>query len=411
MFFEEFELPAEMVLLDSLNTTNQGVLVVGEEVDDFFGKTSATGYSRLYIENTTPRPKENALLDSIFFHLNVTGVDGQDLDKPKKFFVHKLTEPIKDINYFNFDKVAYEEAPFASAEVTFGKKKDSLLTLSVKEDFAEEIFNKLKLGIEFNDLFSFREYFPGIAVKANEGENTTVNVGLGLKTGMSIYYHYEGDSVSKFYPVITSKSRNFNGITSDRSGTPTEIITEASKTYDIGTKVGMKAGVGLVIKVDTSPFDQFLDTLGGVTFNQVAISVGGIDEQLPGENPISYFSLYFTDEANKFLSNSNGDYFTVQADAKAQVINKGGDSYEPAVGNFAFVDYDLESKIYSEQLASYMNAVFRGSLTRKDWILYGGYVLNENRVSIDPDLFRRSIRQFVVDKNKIKVKVVYSKSN
>ena len=43
VFFAEFDLPAEVVLLDSFNTTNQGLLVVGEEVDPYFGKTTGIG--------------------------------------------------------------------------------------------------------------------------------------------------------------------------------------------------------------------------------------------------------------------------------------------------------------------------------------------------------------------------------
>lgn len=52
VFFQEFDLPAKVVLLDSFNTTNQGVLIVGEEEDPFFGKTSGIGFSRMYIDSS-----------------------------------------------------------------------------------------------------------------------------------------------------------------------------------------------------------------------------------------------------------------------------------------------------------------------------------------------------------------------
>ena len=52
VFYKEFKLDAKVVLLDSfntVNTVNQGLLVIGNESDPFFGKTEATGYTRMYI--------------------------------------------------------------------------------------------------------------------------------------------------------------------------------------------------------------------------------------------------------------------------------------------------------------------------------------------------------------------------
>src|SRR5690606_14942559 len=66
VFYQEFVLDAQMVLLDSFSTTNSNVLVVGNESDDLFGKTESTGYSRLYIDAAKDRPAGEAILDSMF---------------------------------------------------------------------------------------------------------------------------------------------------------------------------------------------------------------------------------------------------------------------------------------------------------------------------------------------------------
>src|SRR5690606_8419443 len=86
VFYEEFALDAQLVLLDSFNTVNavnSAVLVVGNESDPYFGKTDATGYSRLYIEATKDRPTDEAILDSMFFNMDVVSVNGADLENPK----------------------------------------------------------------------------------------------------------------------------------------------------------------------------------------------------------------------------------------------------------------------------------------------------------------------------------------
>ena len=63
--------------------------------------------------------------------------------------------------------------------------------------------------------------------------------------------------------------------------------------------------------------------------------------------------------------------------------------------------------MYSQLVTSHVNAIFRGQLTRKDWLLYGGF--SSSKVGTGGDIFRQSLRQFVVDSNKIKLKVIYSK--
>ncbi|WP_158530483.1 DUF4270 family protein [Algoriphagus yeomjeoni] len=395
--FEEFELPAQVVLLDSFNTTNQSVLVVGEEEDDFFGKTSGTGYSRMYINSSATRPDIDAILDSIFFSLNILTIDGADLDEPKYFSIHKLTEPILDTLYYNFDELSYEASPFSSGEIVFGEATDSLASFQVEEPFAEEIFSKMKTGVEFNDLFSFRDYFPGIALKAREGDNASIGVGVGSSTGLKIYYHYEGDTTSTLYNITTASSRSFNGVKSDRSGTPTSIVTETKTAYDVGPLVGIKSNLGMVIKLDTSPFDAFLDTLSGVTFNQVLLELGEIEPRAETELVPANISIYFTDSSNEILTTSTGTPLTVQADGYPQVIVGENGDETPNTSYPAALLYDSEARDYSELITSHVNALFRGNLTRKDWLLY-------NSDS------KKSLSQLIVNNNKIKVKVIYSRS-
>lgn len=399
--------------MDSFSTTNQVVLTVGEEEDDFFGKTSGEGYTRLSFDTNATLPEEDALLDSVLFFLNVRSIDGSDLDEPKYYSVHKLTDQILDTLYYNFDELPYETSPFASGEIVFGDKSDTLVSLKVAPEFAEELFAEMKAGIYFNNIFSFRDYLPGVAIKAREGDNTTIGVGLGTGTGILTYYHYEGDTVSKGYGITASvrlsdgsiaPSRAFSGIKSDRSGTPTQVVTETKKAYDVGPLVGMKSGLGMVIKLDTSPLDAFLDTLSGVTFNQVVLDLGEIESQAETQKPPIGITMYFTDARNEILETSTGIPLSVQADGAPQIF-VGEDGVEsPNTANPTALIYDSEDKMYSQFITSHVNALYRGQLTRRDWLLYADLPASNG------DDFKRSLRQFVVDKNKIKVKVIYSRS-
>ena len=406
VFYKEIPLDAQVVLLDSFNTTNAGVLIVGDEEDPYFGKTRSTAYTRLHIESGSERPRTDAILDSVFFTLATVSVNGSDLDKKKKYSVHLLSEPLLDTLYYNFSKLPYQTSPIAEIEVVFKTAKDTLLNAPMNTVVANEIFAKVKRGTEFNSLFNFRKYLPGVAIVPRAGDNTTAGFSLGGNTGISFFYHYLGDTIAKKYSITTFSSRSFNGIESDRRGTPTEVVRDYQKSYSTGNIVGMKSGLGLAMRLNTRPLDTFLDTLSGVVFNQVTLEIGPIEEQDKGQTPISGMVMKFVDSQNRvLLSTINKAELHLQGDGQLQVIEQEDGTKVP--NNFfpssAILSYEATAKVQRVGLSSYMNALVKKELKRQDLLLY----------AITPntgDDFKRSLRQFKVNKDKVKISVIYSKT-
>lgn len=406
VFYKEIPLNAQVVLLDSFNTTNAGILIVGDEEDPYFGKTRSTAYTRLYIEQGAERPKAEALLDSVFFNLATVSVNGADLDKKKKYAVHLLSQPLEDTLYYNFSKLPYAANPIAEVEVIFKDTKDTLIKAPLSPVLANEIFAKLKRGNEFDNLFNFRKYLPGVAVVPRAGDNATAGFSLGGNTGITFYYHNTGDTTRLKYTINTFSSRSFNGVESDRRGTPTEVVRDYQKSYSTGALVGMKSGLGLAIRLDTSPLDAFLDTIKGVVFNQVTLQMGPIEEPVKGQTPISGMVIKFIDSKNEvLLSSINQAELHVQGDGQVQVIedekgNKVPNNFFPSS---AIIGYETTSKLQRAGISSYMNALYKKELQRKDWLLY----------AITPntgDDLKRSLRQFKVNKDKVVITVIYSKT-
>lgn len=408
VFYKEFTLDAQVVLLDSFNTTNSGVLLVGNEVDDYFGKTSSTAFTRLYIDQTAVRPKSDAVLDSVFFNFSTVSINGSNLDKPKKYRVHLLTEPIQDTLYYNFSKLSYNPIPILEADITFKDKKDTIVKVPITNQvFINDLFSKLKRGQEFDNLFSFRRYLPGVAITAREGDNATAGFSSGTNTGITVYYHALGDTTALKYSISTLSSRSFNSISSDRKGTPTEVVKDYLKSYSTGQILGMKSGLGLAIRVDTDPIDAFLDTLEGVIFNQVNFTIGAIENQDAGNVPISAMVLKFVDSQNRvLLSSLNKAELHVQADGQAQALDDGKGTLIPnyLFASSAVLEYNSVDKIYRAGISSHLNAIYRGKIQRQDWLLYPSTPKDLS------DDFKRSLRQFKVNKDKIKVTVIYSKT-
>ena len=406
VFYKEIPLNAQVVLLDSFNTTNAGILIVGDEEDPYFGKTRSTAYTRMYIEQGSVRPKADAILDSVFFNLAAVSVNGTDLDKKKKYAVHLLAKPLEDTLYYNFSKLPYQANAIAELEVAFKETKDTLLKARLNAVLGSDIFGKLKRGNEFDNLINFRKYLPGVAIVPRAGDNTTTGFSLGGNTGITFHYHNAGDTTKFTYKITTFSSRSFNGIESDRSGTPTAVVQDYQKSYSTGAIVGMKSGLGLAIRLDTSPLDAFLDTIKGVVFNQVTLQMGPIEEPLKGQTPISGMVMKFIDSKNQvLLSSINQAELHVQGDGQVQVVedakgNKVPNNFFPSS---AIINYETTSKLQRSGISSYMNALYKKELQRKDWLLY----------AITPntgDDFKRSLRQFKVNKDKVVMTVIYSKT-
>ncbi|MCH7414612.1 DUF4270 domain-containing protein [Belliella sp. R4-6] len=405
VFYTEIPLSASMVLLDSLNTTNSESLVVGGLTDSFFGKTEAIGFSRLAIGPSATRPSENAVLDSVKFHFRIESVIGDDLSGSKSLSVHLLTESILDTTYYNFDRLDFDPNPIAQGSFNFSARQDTAVSVEMESGFSDFIFEELKKGDAFRDVFSFRNLIPGIALQGNIEENTSTAIRVGNATGIIVYFKNEGDTVSRRYAITTAQSRHFNHINSDRSGTPTAVITEPGRSYDIGSRVGIKSGVGLVMKLDTSPISDFLDTLANVTFNDIILEMGPLGSESATNRPPSNLFLYFTDDSNGFLRATSGQLISVQADNQPQIATDVNGNIIPSVASPGTFVYVNTSNIYRQRLTSYMNAVYRQGLQRNDFLISPSSPAEQNSV----DNFIKTLRGFDLDQNSIKLKIYYSK--
>jgi hypothetical protein len=414
VFYKEIPLSASMVLLDSFSTTRSGAMVVGGDVSPFFGKTEATAYSRLSFNPGGKAPTEEAIFDSAKFHLNIGALSGTGFNQIKTFTIHRLQEQILDTTYYNFNSLPFEES--AIAEGSFILKADTInaVSMDLENELALDLFNKLKSKDPvFDNLFSFRDYFPGIAITGDPEQQVTASIAPGSGTGISLYYHYKDDTVATVYPINTIQSRYFNQIQNDRTGTPTEQITEAGVAYELdGNLIGSKANIGLVIKLDTDPISDFLDTLTNVTFNQFSLEMGPLENFPETKRPISNIIMYFADDDNKIMQRKDGNRISVQDEGQAQIDGTDAEGdIVPSVSRPNSLIFNSEKFTYSQQLNSYVNAIYRSGLERTDLILYprSPNTSTASPIAVADDEFRHSLREYIVNKNTIKLKIYYSK--
>jgi len=422
VFYTEIPLSASMVLLDSLNTTNANVLMAGGDISPFFGTTEAIGFSRM---NFVPynrdipaaaRPNATSVLDSARFQFTITNqITANSFAENKTISVHRLLEPIQDITYYSTDKLAYDESPIALGSYRLQAGRDTIVSTELNPVVANDFFDRLKANDPiFNDVFSFREYFPGIAIKGNVEEQAGIPVSV-LNTGMVLYYRNEGDTVSRRFLISTAESRSFNHINNNRTGTPLENVQQSNTPYEVGDLVGLKANTGLVMKINTAPLKNFMDTLQNVVFNQVILEMGPIEGNLEGFRPFDFLYMFYAMNNTGWFSNP--EYRRVERDPR-----QGQRDPEPAT-----LSYLADSRLYRQSITSYTNNLYRTGQENRDLIIHPDNPdlpvgPNRNLSSVQtvdtqrltaqqrPNLdYKESLRQLIVNQNTIKLKVYYSK--
>ncbi|WP_235941605.1 DUF4270 family protein [Cyclobacterium roseum] len=411
VFYEEIPLSPYLVLADSFNTTSQGRLLVGGDQSEFFGTTQAIGYSRLSFNPNGIPPEPDALFDSAVFTMNVVDLIGEDFDEEKAFRVHRLTEPILDTAYYNFNHLSFEEdKTIASGSFLLEPDTVNQLRMDVSPDLSAELFEKLTTDDPvFDDIFAFRDYFPGIAITGDPGQNTSLSLATGSGTGMVLYYHYDGDTVSTAYPINTIQSRHFNGILNDRQGSDISSVVERGEAYEVpGERVGTKAGLGLMVKLDMSALHGFLDTLENITFNQIMLEVGPVEEYPEFKAPYNPLVMYFATEDNEIYRRFDGEKVAIQAEGQGHTGLDPEGNVVPTTNNQTGLIYNSEDRLYANQITSYVNAIYRSGLVRTDLFFYPNIPSTE-RNPVTSDAFKRSLREFKLPKENIKLKVYYTR--
>ncbi|WP_293015936.1 DUF4270 family protein [Mongoliibacter sp.] len=400
--FVEIPLSASVVLQDSFSTINSNNLIFGNDESDFFGKTEARSYTRLFFNREIPRPANDAVLDSVRFNFNVRTVLADEHSTEKTIRVHKLEEQIRDIVYYNFNSLNFESEPFLEAKIDFSERRDTIISVKDESDFTKKIFEDLKEGSAFQDVFTFREYLAGIVFTGNEDENVSMTLRPGNNTGMVFFYRNTGDTVSRAYPIATgvnnNVARHFNQIDRNPEGTPSAGLIEPWKAFDLDGKAGSMNNTGILVRLDMSPLDAFLDTLENVTFNRASLEVGPVLNATDTRRPPQLHTMYFTNETNRVLLRNDGRPMAVHPDNFPQVDPE---TDEPIWSETpAYLAFDAESQIYTQMITSHINALYRRKFQRRDFLLYP--IVGNN------DDYRQSLRSYIFNSNDVKLKIYYS---
>ncbi|ASZ11443.1 DUF4270 domain-containing protein [Chitinophaga pendula] len=246
----------QTVLLDSIVTSNTGVLLAGTHQDPAFGKSTADGYFQL----TLPADKkldDRAVYDSLVVLLVPDGGIYGDSTNQQELNIYEVTEPIKlpdnSVVFYNTSQFKTSATPLGSFKgLVYPARGDTVrIKLAAK---GAALFDLLKRQTdEVSTQDQFLNYLKGLSLKGGAGNKAVVGFRLG--DGLLItrlYYHLDNvlpEPKTMDFPLYKS-DLSFNHVSTDRSGTTLSALSANNRSLS-STLTGNQTFVQLLSQVTT----------------------------------------------------------------------------------------------------------------------------------------------------------------
>ena len=249
------------VLIDTIETTGTGVMLLGSMHDDTFGDVNVHSYCTLGIPSEYYLV-DNDTFDSLNLVIKYSGYSLGDTTTSQTLQVHRLLEAIEtddDETITQNTTFAYDPNPIG--EITFTPRphnqKDSLL-IRIDDAIGMDFMQRYLAGDEtMTDTVKFLEYFPGLAFTMQGAGNNTI---LGFDAGYNeiklvLHTTHVGETVEQLRNEfgLQDSTTQFNNIAYDFSSTPLEKLSDqdnALPASEMGGLAYLHGGIGLAIRVE-----------------------------------------------------------------------------------------------------------------------------------------------------------------
>lgn len=448
--YVEIPIASSVMLRDSLRTSNYvytgeiNRFLVGKYADDAFGNIAAASFTQFFASSQS-KVGSTAVFDSVSLELRFDLYNyGAQAATSQTISIHELSQELKADSlryYFNRSNVSYSgllgTKMFTINPVDFNKfasstdNRDTVITIRLPLDnnFGQRLFNS---ALKYRDATTaadstfvrYREFvkeFKGIIIKPESGDKIVGFNPSATQSKITLHYHEaDVDSLSinlAFSPVI-----GFNQIKSDRSATELSALTEYyQESLNSSDKRYIQSGIGILTKLDFSKFYEFADTVPNVLINSAELVVESI-EPSPYAPP-SILSLRVLKDNNRMKQYS----FTRPQDEADLFAYNGYLRYDIAVPNAAAPLVESDSVFYARgdrsDLLTYSNtnrsysgvmSLFFQQLTieKEDKTSFKYFVLYPGSQSASTPAGQtgaKSVNRVVFPKDKIKLKVYYTK--
>ena len=405
------EIPLEVsnVYFDSVRT-DDGDLYFGKKNDPVFGDIEAIAYSQFSfqegLEVLIPGesaenyylPNESSVLDSAVLYLKYSNAyGGSDFDE-QEITISQIEDTLFSSALYTSNR--YTEISPPRGIVGFTRftivNSDTFLTIPIKDNYGKFILNRIVdevSVVELIDQLRGLAFIPGL-------QNNRI-VGFDLEHNDSKFVLYfnnpeEGnanspaeDSLQYVLRMNSPLTKHYSYYNIDRSSSELSLVEDLNKNekFNNQDKIYWQSSTGIYPLLDLGNYHNFLDTADNIILNKVEIVIGPLDNNINLSPPSK--ALYYIAKNNKL------DPVGIISNPEENVVMKDNAYYSD--------DSDPSEHVYDSIISfSYKgeSTVFFQELAMSN--------LEANALVAFPE-FPNSFDQMIIDRNKIYLKVFYTK--
>ncbi|WP_367755308.1 DUF4270 family protein [Flavobacterium sp. WC2430] len=379
--------------LDSLITSSQKRILVGNYDDPYFGKVKSDSYFQLsssgYTLNTDNSDTDapNYVFDSIRMILRPDKYYYGDTTKVQTISIHRLLQKVKpnvdDTNFYNDSSLDYDSESLGS--VSFRPKphsKDSVV-VNIKDVFGDALFQKIKKR-EITNFDEFTEFFRGLVIKTTTSGSSSI-VGFNTASVLRLYYSkYLGnsdESLVKDFNILDA-TKQFNNISLDRSGTLIKdlpVFTDHLSSSQTGNNAFIQSGTGLACRIDFPNIKQlkYISDKGAIVDAQLIIKP--ISNSYSDSYPlVDSLRVFVADKLNRISGTLNST-----GSATYAILNTDTDEFNENIGYKVSIGTFLQNEMIKKSDSRLSLILTLPSISKAvDRLLVGDQKNSNNKIQL-----------------------------
>lgn len=330
---------------DSLVTSSQSRILIGNYDDPIFGKVKSNSYFQLsgssYALNNSGSDTEavNFVFDSISMILKYDNYYYGDTTQVQKFDIHRLTQKVKpntdDDSFYNNSTLTYSDESLGTISYKPRPTEKDSINIRMNDALGAALFQKIK-SREITNFDSFTEYLKGLVLVPSTSNSSSV---IGFSTSTSkvrLYYSkYQADTEDESYYLdftVLNTDKQFNSISLDKTGTLIQNLPiSSSKLSSTATnKQGfIQSGTGVACRIDFPNIKKLKYISDNGAIVDAKLILKPINNSYSDKYPLAdSLKVYVGDNLNRI----SGSLQSSSGAAVFGILNKKSDEFNENVG-------------------------------------------------------------------------------
>ena len=346
---------------DSLVTSSQSRILIGNYTDPILGKVKSESYLELTpdtynLGSSSDTETVNYVFDSIAMILKYDRYYYGDTTKTQTLNIHQLTQKIKpnidDDSFYNNSTLTHYSNSIGSR--TFYPRpigKDSV-NIQMDASFGKNLFDKLKNNA-FTSSDEFNDYFRGIVIKPSTANSSNV-VGFTTACVMRMYYRQANANSEETYTKdfkIADLTKQFNNISLDKTGTIIQNLPDSRNKLAselTNNSAFVQSGTGVACRIDFPFIKQlkYISEKGAIVDAELIIKPikNSASALYPIKDSLQVYECDHLNRISKILTNSDGSQMLAK-------LNNTPDEFNENIG----YTINIGSFLHQEMKKTYAN--------------------------------------------------------